>query len=174
MEFTINLADKLDPVAIYAAVVSTLFAIWEVVKWWRQGPKLRGSISPNMIMMGGSFKDDNTYLTFDITNVGTEKTTITGVGLFGFAGWWSWIRKKPSRAAVVNHSFAPYTVPSVLNVGERFMSRCIQEREVEQWSRDHWLYAVIWHTFSERPHLIRIKPILKSKDAAPAGADKQQ
>lgn len=170
MQFSINLADKLDPLALYAALLSTVIFVWEIIKWVRQGPRLKGRANSGMKTFGMGYSDDKTYVVLNVTNVGTEKTTITHVAIYGFKRWWSWLRTRPDKAGVVKHSIAAYPIPYVLNVGEKFMSMCHQDDELEQWSRDYWLYAVIVHSFSDKPLLMRIKPIAKSEETAPRAA----
>ena len=48
MEITLQLIDKVDPIAIYAAIVATTLLIWDIVKWRRSGPRLRLRVMPNM------------------------------------------------------------------------------------------------------------------------------
>jgi hypothetical protein len=49
MQFTIHLVDQIDPVAIYAAILSTLIFGWELYKWLRRGPKLRVNIASFLV-----------------------------------------------------------------------------------------------------------------------------
>jgi hypothetical protein len=41
MEVSFTLADELDPIAIYAALVASVVLIWDIIKWAREGPKLK-------------------------------------------------------------------------------------------------------------------------------------
>lgn len=44
---TPTFAAKIDPIAIYAAILSTIVFIWNVFVWWRTGPRLRVSAASN-------------------------------------------------------------------------------------------------------------------------------
>ena len=155
MELQLTFADKIDPVAIYAAVVATFVLVWDVVKWIRVGPRLTGYASPNMRIFSAMETDDNLYVFFQVSNNGTAKTTITNVGLVGYASPMAWIRAKPTRAGFVNHSELSYPLPYVLDAGERFTSKVLQD-ELENFANDYRVYGVINHTFG-RPLYLRIK-----------------
>lgn len=77
MEITLHLFDKIDPVAIYAAIVATTVLVWDVIKWLRDGPRLHGSAGANMSIYDGSRRDDDLYFTLDVSNTGSKPTTIT-------------------------------------------------------------------------------------------------
>ncbi len=159
MELTFDLADEIDPVAIYAAIVATFVLVWDAIKWWSRGPRLQGWARPNMIFAGGrGFERDTKYVIFDVANTGSTPTTITTIGLLGYDGWWSWLLNKSTKAAVVMHPGDVYPLPYVLKVGEKFMSQCQQTQDLIEWSHTERVYGVIYHTFG-RPLYLRIPPI---------------
>jgi len=51
MQFTFMLADKVDPVAIYAAVATMVFA-WNIYVSRNSGPRLNVTANMNMLIHG--------------------------------------------------------------------------------------------------------------------------
>ncbi len=127
MEIDIRLFSDLDPIALYAALVATSVLIWDIVKWVRRGPQLKGKASSHMLFIGGYDDTDKLFVAINVTNVGSQPTTIRTVGLLGYSNRWSWFRNKPDKAAVISHDSPSYPLPYVLNVGGEFSSYCDQE-----------------------------------------------
>jgi hypothetical protein len=48
MQFSFTLADKIDPIAVYAAFVATLVFAWNIYVWRSSGPRLKVSASMNV------------------------------------------------------------------------------------------------------------------------------
>jgi hypothetical protein len=70
-------------------------------------------------------------------------------------------RQKPDFTAPDMSGGFPHKIPYELDVGKEFMTSGRQTEETEEWTRKYRLYAAVYHTFSERPFLMRIKPIPK-------------
>jgi hypothetical protein len=147
----LTLADRIDPVAIYAATVSTCVLIWQIFVWLRTGPKLKVSASANMKTFGGFQQDDNAYVLIKVRNVGTQQTTITHVVGFSYRSRWAHLRRKPSGTFVVNHSVAAYPIPYVLGAGQTFMSMIVQDQSVEKQSRETLLFVGVIHSHYPLP-----------------------
>lgn len=74
MQFTLTLADKVDPVAIYAAIVATMVFAWNIYVWRNSGPRLNVSATMNMLILGGSHEEESkTFLIVRATNIGSKK-----------------------------------------------------------------------------------------------------
>jgi hypothetical protein len=155
----LTFADKIDPVAIYAAIVSTSLLIWQVFVWFRTGPRLRVSASTNMTTHGDALRDDEIYIVANVWNVGTEQTTITHVVMFAYRSWLHRLRNKPSKTIFVNHRVADFPLPYVLKAGKTFTSIVAQNQTVEKMSRESLLFLGIVHSFSKRPLFARVQPI---------------
>jgi hypothetical protein len=161
---TLTFAEKVDPVAAYAAIVSTGVLIWQIFVWLRTGPQVKVTASSNMKTFGGLSEDGKTYVIVNVRNVGTQQTTITHVVMFAYNNRWRFFRKKPSNTFIVNHRVVAYPIPYVLEIGHTFMSMIVQDEALEKMSREKLLYAGIIHSFSERTLFVRIPPI-KSLEA---------
>jgi hypothetical protein len=157
MQFTFTLADKIDPLALYAAIISTLVFAWNIYVWRNSGPRLNVSASMNMIVIGGTAEEESkTYLIVRATNIGREKTTITNVLILSYKTLWQRFRKRPSFTAVFNNVGGWYPVPYVLDVGHNFSSKADQADLVER-IRDTYFYAGVEHSFSKKPVMVRVK-----------------
>ena len=89
MQFTFTLADKIDPVAVYAALVATMVFAWNVYVWRNSGPRLNVTANMNMLVIGGSADEEKKFfLIVRGTNVGSKKTTITNVVILSYDNIW--------------------------------------------------------------------------------------
>ena len=157
MQFTLTLADKIDPIAIYAALVATLVFAWNIYVWRHSGPRLNVTASMNMLIIGGYGEDeDKMFLIVRATNVGGKKTTITNVLIFSYKNLWEYSRNKPSFTAIFNNTEPAFPLPYVLDVGHNFMNKADQA-ELTARIRDTYFYAGVQHSFSEKPVMVRVK-----------------
>lgn len=156
----LKFGETLDPVALYAAVVSTAVFLWEVFKWWRGEAAFRVSASPNMIGIGLSGATP-TMILVEVNNTGKATTTITSVELKAYKTPLHRYFSKPIKCARVNSATAN-TVPFELKPGGRFLATGEQNSLVVGWSQHYTLYAGVYHTLSNRPLLARIKPIVEA------------
>jgi hypothetical protein len=102
--------DEMDPsdwAAWVGAVTGVAALTWEVVKWQREGPRLKVAVSASMIVIGGG-EHQTPMLMAWVTNVGTMATTLTTFGFHTFASGWARLRFRPTKSWVV----------PVLNIGE--------------------------------------------------------
>lgn len=159
--------DRLDPIALYAAIISTSVFGWQIYTWLRQGARLIGRTNTNMVTAGNGSIGQQRHLVINVTNIGNQPTTITHAAMYSFGNWFAWARGKPTRAFVLGQGII-HPLPYVLKVGELYMHMVTQTAEIEQLSRDTKLFVVVIHAFSERPLLLRIRPIA----AEPANAVK--
>ena len=145
MEFSFQIVDKVDPVAAYAAVIATLVALWDIIKWWNSGPKLQGSARLNMRMFGSYTPEDQNFVAVDVYNAGDRPTTIRGVYIHGYASWWKRLRDRPKHAAVVNRSILDetYPLPYALDVGSEYRAIFEQTDEFMNWAEETRLYVVV-------------------------------
>ena len=157
MQFTFTLANKIDPIAIYAALVSTSVFVWNIYVWWNSGPSLNVTASMNMLIIGGTSEEEGKlFLVVRATNVGSKKTTITNVLISSYDNIWQRVRNRPSFTAVFNNVGGAYPIPYVLDVGHNFSSKADQAGLVEK-IRDAYFYAGVAHSFAKKPVMVRVK-----------------
>jgi len=157
MQFTLTLADKIDPIAVYAALVATLVFAWNIYVWRNSGPRLNVTASMNMLIIGGSPEEESkTFLIVGATNVGSKKTTITNILIISYDNIWQRFRNRPSSTAIFNNVGGWYPIPYVLDVGHNFSSKADQAGLVGK-IRDSYFYAGVAHSFAKKPVMVRVK-----------------
>lgn len=164
MDITFQIVGKVDPVAVYAAIVATFVAGWNMFIWFRTGARVQLKISTGMVVMPPlqGMDEDDLYISFSVANIGTAPTTITNLVLFGYSNWFGYLINRPSKTAVIN-SGPPFSkpLPNVLKVGETYGALVNQIKDVEEWSRTHMLFGGVCHSTSERIVFCRIPSISK-------------
>jgi hypothetical protein len=146
-------------IALYAAGLSTIIALWNFYQWWIKGPKLVGRAASNMVTYGGAPQDGNTYCVLTVSNRGDAPTTVTNLGLLGYKSRLQYLINRHSKAAVITAGGLGHPVPCQLVPGNEFTGFAIQNAELEKWSRDHLLFMCMWHSMSNKPFRVRLKSI---------------
>jgi len=142
--------------AWWGAIIATLVLAWDIYKWMRSGPILVVTTSSNMVGFGpmpGQVKD-KTLIVVEVQNIGNLKTTITKLVGFHYPSLLKWFRKKHSRVFIVIPSLQP--IPHVLNPGERWLDYIEQTPELEDMSRNGYLYCGVYHSSSRKPIIQRV------------------
>lgn len=159
MDFSITLADKIDPVAMYAALVATLVLLWDILKWWRSGTRLRISANSDMETVGYIHGDGKTYILVNVTNTGSAPTTITHlVGYVYKTKLHRWFRRNPNRSFFVsNNEVSP--IPFKLEPGAQFTGMIQQTDDIVEWSKSSNLYVGVYHSMRKTRVLVSVPPI---------------
>lgn len=118
-----------DLAAWWGAVTATVVLIWDIYKWRTRGPRLKVSVSPNMLVMGDPRREGKTWVSITVTNVGDRPTTIKGVGMKHYRSRWLRLRNKADRAGVFPNPNDSYPLPRVLNPGEEWCGLIPQARD---------------------------------------------
>lgn len=146
----------LDPIAVYAAVVSTSGVIFSFLQWLRSGPRLAGHAAGNMKVMPDP--TNRTYVNVTIYNRGTRRTKITTIGLKTYPSRWARLRRKADWAAVIPQPLHA-TLPALLEPGDYIIAGMPQEKEIIEKSRKSILVIEAYYTDHERPFEMRVAPI---------------
>lgn len=154
----LKFGDTLDPVALYAAVVSTIVLLWEWFKWWRGEASFEVTANPNMFDLSSDIDQINPLIAIEVRNTGKVPTTITHVVLMAYKSPVHRLFDKPAKKAIVNSGTAQ-RVPCEVQSGGRFLATGQQNDLVIGWSQHYALYAGVSHTLSRRPLLARIRPL---------------
>jgi len=144
-------------VAWWGAVVATSVLIWDFYKWKTSGAKIRLLVQSRMKMFGDPSLEDDTFVMFKVTNIGSRPTTITTVGFRYYENWWRKIRKKENLTFIVpnpalNHQQLPY----VLDVGQEWMGGTKQTKDIEKYANEGYLIAEIYDSVHEKPSSGRV------------------
>lgn len=147
---------ELDPVSVYAAVVSTAAIVFAFIQWWRTGPRMQGHASDNMKFHPDPTKA--TYLSATVYNRGTRRTKVTTIGLATYPSLWATIRGKANWKAFVP-SPLHVQLPTLLEPGDYIIAAINQDSDLIEKSRNGRLYVEIYYTDGKRPLNLRVSPI---------------
>ena len=151
--------------AWWGAVIATLVLAWDVYKWKRTGPIVNVSASPNMQTFGGVLDafQDKTFVVVEVTNIGDRKTTLTHLVGFHYTSIFLWLIKKKNKAFIVANPALSTPLPHVLEPGERWLGGIEQNKELEEMSRNGYLYCGVYHSSGKKAVLQRV--IVRNEDA---------
>jgi len=151
-----------DPIAIYAAVVSTVVFGWDIVKWRRQERlRLVGHASANVIV-GPPFGANIFYISLQVDNRGHIPCQISSVIMWVYENRFDVLRKKTCAAFVVIDTKTDWTgqkLPYRLGPGDTYRGLCEQTTELERLSREKLLYIGVAHSMAKRPFMVRLKAV---------------
>jgi hypothetical protein len=103
-------------VAIYAACVSTRALLIQFRNWLTSGPRLRMSVIPDGLVIGGNPDfDERDLVIVNPTNVGTSATMITNLAIEERYPLYYFWRRRPIRSYVVTNPQLkgyPQNIPS--------------------------------------------------------------
>jgi hypothetical protein len=157
-------------VAIYAAIIGTSAFFLNLKSWWDSGPKLKLSLIPDGIIIGGgSEMDEKDLIILNVTNRGAAATMITTMVLFEMSTWWQRLRRRPRKSYVIPNPQVkgyPLNVPSDLEPSKRWTGLIRSRPDLKVDPRDGNHYVGIYVSHRDRPYLMRIP---KAKDKLPKG-----
>jgi hypothetical protein len=149
MHVTIDLTGAL---AIWGAVLSTIAIAWDVYKWRSAGPNLWMRVMVDMEPYNLPQYQGKTLVIVVVANRGDRPTTITHLGLAYYSSWWkAMLRKKATAAGYVAIPNPAQRVPFELKAGSEWSGMIEQNTQLEEWARDGWLYATVYHSHAKRP-----------------------
>ena len=116
-----------------------------------------------MLFMGGPVRDDQSFIAINATNVGNRATTILTVGMYQYDNWWKRLRRRSTKAWVVNTAPPGNVPPHVVEPGHRFLTFAIQSEEFVKLSKEKLMYVAIGDSMAKREVLVRLRPIVVKK-----------
>jgi len=151
--------------AWWGATIATLVLAWDIYKWKRSGPIVNVSASPNMETFGGvpNSLNNKTFVVVEVTNTGSKKTTLTHLVGFYYKSLFHKLRKKQEKSFIVANPALSGPLPHVLESGERWLGAIEQNKELEEMSRNGYLFVGVYHSFGRKPILKRV--IIIKEDA---------
>lgn len=156
MEINIS-ASTTDIVAWWGAIIATVVLAWDIYKWKTSGAKIRLLVSSGMSLYGGGVQDENTYITFRVTNVGDRPTTITTIAGKHYKNMWAKLRNKVTQAFVIpNPTFNHQHLPHMLEVGQEWMGGAEQTSDIEEMAKNGYLFIEVYDSVHEKPSIGRV------------------
>lgn len=156
---------RTEGIAIYAAILSSLLACWNVYSFFRSGARLKVRLSANMISTGDTGPTPQKYLLAVISNVGRQPTTITHITMEYFPTLLSRVRHRPEHQYFALPAFVQ--LPFVLAAGGITQGGLRQTEQLEKLSQRGRLYVLVTDAVHRNPRRVRVPPIKKSEEPAP-------
>jgi hypothetical protein len=150
MELNFSFAGTIDPVALYAAILSTIIAVGEIIKW-RARNRIEVKCNPNIIIVPSN--DNNKYVCTNVVNKGEFPTTITHLLMFYWENRIDKMLKRKRQSFVINTN----QVPKIVNPGEQWMGQALQDDKIEKMALDGYLYFGVIHSMGKKEILRRVK-----------------
>ncbi len=99
--------------------------------------------------------EDNTYITVEVTNEGNRKTTLTRLVGFHYKSIFQKFRKKQDKSFIANPALSQ-SLPYVLEAGERWLGGIIQNKELEEMSKNGYLFCGVHYSSRKKPVVQRV------------------
>ena len=144
-------------IASFALLISAIALGVAIYNVMLNRPRLRLNGRANMLVLSGD-KKDGPFLSITVTNVGTQPTTVTSIGLTGYDHAWTPKFGSRGKHCVLNGGGYSTPLPKALGPGE-FLNFFADETD-EIW--DSFLnkpacYIVVSHSWKSVPEMKRIK-----------------
>lgn len=150
MDIIFSMDGEVNLLALYAAVLSTFIAVWEILKW-----HARNSVSikckPNMVFVPSS--DDKKKIITNVTNRGDRPTTITNYLAYYWPSRVDKVFKRNMKSFIIKSD----NIPMIIQPGEQWVGLSNQDEKMEKMAKEGLLYMGITHSMSEKVILKRVK-----------------
>lgn len=160
MELSLKLADTLDPVAVTALILSLFQIFVSLIRWWFNRKKISFSANAGMILIGGTRHDNNTYISFRITNIGEKPFMLRSVTMSYWPSRLHKIFKKKSKKSFytkVADAWGNENAPADIAVGKDWNGMIIEDSEMKLMQAGY-LQAEANYSLSQKPAICRIFP----------------
>jgi hypothetical protein len=139
--------------AWWGAICGSVALIWDAIKWFRSGARLKISASTNMRFMNQiSGLNDTLNVIINVRNIGDKPTTITHFLGYTFESKWKKFRKKPKDTFIITTG-AESPIPFKIEPSGTWMG-CADQNQIEQIAKDSPLfYLGVQHSLSDDPVL---------------------
>ncbi len=145
--------------AWWGAVVATVVFLWDIYKWKHSGADVQVTASPDMETFGNvpQGMQGNTFVAVDVVNLGARKTTLTHLITVYYSSLWQLLIRKRNKQFFTPNPAVDKPLPCELEPGSRWMGAILQNAELEDMSRNGYLYCGVHHTASRKAVLKRVK-----------------
>jgi len=121
-----------DIAAWYAAIIATAILIWDVIKFKKSGPQLRGEAHAGWESYGIAETEDDDLTIVKVTNTGDRPTTLTSWGLYWYPAGASLNDSKSRKAFVIQGGLAGLgKIPTKLEPGDEWTGLIKENDEYE-------------------------------------------
>jgi hypothetical protein len=153
-------------VAIYAAIVATTALFLNIRTWIESGPRLKISLIPDGLVIGGGEEfDERDLVIVTVTNRGRIPVLITNLLLWEMPTWRSRWRKRPTRTMVVSDPQLkgyPRNIPGELAPAHIWTGVIRDRPNIVPHLRNGNFYVGVSMSYRDEPYLVHI-PLVKRK-----------
>ncbi len=143
--------------AWYAAIVATAVLAWDVVKYQRSGPQIKGDAKANWESYGISETEGDSLTFVKITNTGDRPTTLVSWGLYWYPAGTSLSDKKTRKSFIVKGGLAGQgKVPQKIEPGEVWTGVMKENEEYEQMLSEGTLMVGLGFSHVEEEVLLKV------------------
>jgi len=158
-----------DYAAWYAAVVATAALLWEIVRYFREGLRLKASARAGMVMLHeGNPGHRKNHILVSVKHLSGPPTTIGAIGFHSYRSVWHrrfesiaplWVRRRlklyPTKSGISFSSFN-CQFPQRLEVGSEYTCN-VEEAKIREIMDEGVVYAAISHTLGRRDILTPVQ-----------------
>lgn len=143
--------------AWWGAICGSVAIIWDVIKWFSSGARLKISSSTNMRILNPiTGLNDSKNVTVNVRNVGDRQTTITHFLGYTFESKWKKFRKKPKDTFLITTD-AKSPLPFKIEPSGTWIGFADQDQVEKIAKGTPLLYLGVLHSLSDDPVLSLIK-----------------
>jgi len=156
-------------ISIYAAILATTALALNIKTWFDSGVKLKLSVIPDGVVMGGDPQfDEKDLVILNVINRGRTPTMVSNLLLFEYQNKWRLWRNRPTKIYVIpNPQFKGYpsNVPVNLEPSQKWTGALRMRPDLKVNPHDGKHYIGITTTNRDRQYMILIppKPVLPLK-----------
>ena len=145
-------------IAVIALMFSAVALTVSIYNAALNRPWLRIDVANDIVILGGSGPREGPYLKVTVTNIGTQPTTITGIGLSAYDHAWTPKFGSIGKKAILNGGGHSAPLPKALGPGQYLDYFAHENDELH----DNFLtkpacYTVVWHSWGKKPKTKRTK-----------------
>ena len=138
-------------IAIYGAIISTFVLSWDIYKWKKSGPRIRGSVTPNMVFYNFPEYENKKITVVNITNTGDRPTTVTHLSLTFYKNKIKKAFNKKDNLISIDNQLIPHPIPYTLNSGLEWKGFIIQNDERKKMSEKGILVCNVYFSHAKKP-----------------------
>lgn len=105
--------------AWYGAFIASVVLVWDVVKWRKDGPRIKAEARAGWRTMGMDEFEGKDVTSVKATNIGSRATMLTSFGMYWFHAGVSVRNRAKAKAFIIQPStFGPGQVPKKIEPGD--------------------------------------------------------
>lgn len=149
-------------IALVALVFSAIALAVSVYNAMLNRPRLRINASNRILILDGFGHQDGPFVKITVTNIGTQPTTVTSIGLMAFNHAWTPKFGLSGANAVLTGGGHSSDIPKALGPGEYMYYFANETNDLhESFLSKPACYVAVSHSWAEIPKTKRIKLIKK-------------